>query len=65
MTAASATEVAANCTASAPGTTRAADKAAAEAALRNLDAAFIGLLYLFLVVPTARKPDVRYFPLPY
>jgi hypothetical protein len=34
-------------TTSAPGTTSAADKAAADAALRNLDAAFIGLYNLF------------------
>jgi hypothetical protein len=31
----------------APGTTSAADKAAADAALRNLDTAFIGLYNLF------------------
>jgi hypothetical protein len=41
----------------APGTTRAADNAAAEAALRNLDAAFIGLYYL--LVFHGEKPDAR------
>jgi hypothetical protein len=41
----------------APGTTSAADNAAAEAALRNLDAAFIGLYNL--LVFHGEKPDTR------
>jgi hypothetical protein len=45
---------------------KAADKAAADAALKNLEVAFIGLKNLFLEVPTARKPDVAVnFPSPY
>ena len=36
-----------------------ADSATADAALRNLEAAFIGLYYLVLVVPTARNRTSR------
>jgi len=45
--------------ASAPGTTKAAERAAADTAFLKLEVAFIWLsIPLFLVVPTARNPDV-------